>query len=261
MKKVAPRDIFNDANFLKNLAFLTVHMKSGSIKGIDCNIAGDSLLNPGFLSIDPSSGDAFAAYGSFYATETQEHLQLGRPMNSREPFPLFFSDESEGIYDIFYDDGTLRSDIEDIATGDDNCRINLDPKKVMAQSIAMKGIGKLALSAIDRVDDTRNIDFDESKYGRDGIKFRVEDGFFHLDNRNLVSTNMAEIYLRSPVSTSNDDLWPLEFKLGNGDFSRVYDTNGEFSQEFKAMSLTNDIKPEISIPDVENDEPTLRRRI
>lgn len=131
----------------------------------------------------------------------------------------------------------------------------------MAQSIAMKGIGKLALSAIDRVDDTRNIDFDESKYGRDGIKFRVEDGFFHLDNRNLVSTNMAEIYLRSPVSTSNDDLWPLEFKLGNGDFSRVYDTNGEFSQEFKAMSLTNDIKPEISIPDVENDEPTLRRRI
>jgi|TARA_B110000196_G_C21147120_1_gene667275 hypothetical protein len=261
MEKVAPRDIFNDANFLKNLAFLTVHMKSGTIKGIDCNISDDSLLLPGFLSIDPSSGDAFAAYGSFYATETQEHLGLGRPMNSREPFPLFFTDESEGIYDIFYDDGTLRSDIEDIADGDDNCRINLDPQKVMAQSIAMKGIGKLALSAIDRIEDVRNIDFDERKYSKEGIKFSIEDGHFHLENKNLVSTNMAEIYLRSPVSTTNDDLWPLEFKLGNGDFARVYERNGDFSQEFKAMSLGNNIKPDISVPDTESDEPALRRRI
>eukprot|EP00493_Phyllostaurus_siculus_P015866 UN16111 len=47
----------------------------------------------------------------------------------------------------------------------------------------MKGVGKLALSAIDRVEGARNIDFDESKYSKEGIKFSIEDGHFHLETK------------------------------------------------------------------------------
>lgn len=259
MDKVAPRDIFNDANFLKNLAFLTVHMQTGSINGLECNISEDDILSPDFLAIDEGSGDLFAPYGSFYVAETGEQLNLGRPTNSREPFPLFFTDESEGIYDIFYDDGTLRGDIEEILTSDEPSRVNLDPRTIMAQSIAMKGIGKLALNIVDRMSVVAGFGFDQEQYGPEGITLEMERGHFNLKNERLVTFNGQNVELRSPAITSDEDLWPLEFAIGDNSYARVYDKNGDFSPEFLAVSQGNELKPQEPEATYDEQSPRLRR--
>lgn len=244
IRKVAPRDIFNDANYLKNLSFLLAKIKIGELPGLGCSATEKDILSPHFLTIDDSSGDTFSPNGTFFKIDTNESLNLGRPANSRNPFPVFFTDEDYGIYDVFYDDGSLRSDLDDILTSQETFEnLLVKPERVMAQSLAMKGIAKIALTVIDAIDDVRAFNFDEDKYSAKGIAFDHRDGFFYVESEGLLFRDNQAVTLRSPDMTKKDDLWPLEFSVGDEDFARVYNQDGSFNPVFLKETPSQMIMP------------------
>lgn len=115
IKKVAPRDIFNEANFVKNLATLTQAINSGSLPGLGLiynDIQAESMAQ--WFHIDPMDGDMVLdpnAIG-FHHREEGQQFTLKRGMNSRSAYPTFFEDEEYGIHDIFSDEGELLSNIQ-----------------------------------------------------------------------------------------------------------------------------------------------------
>lgn len=118
-KRVIPRDLFNEANLLKCYGALWIALDNA--RGHTAKLGE---LNP----VDPSddySGDAFAiemddATGSISIANipfTVEGLayKLSRPLNSRDPYPLYCADEFDmHEWSVFNDDGTLSAEFLDL---------------------------------------------------------------------------------------------------------------------------------------------------
>ena len=105
--RVAPRDFFNEANYLKCFGQLALHkleMRKGSdLYGFD----EDFYMKHGIeLDQCPMSGALVENSGLFYKERTGERLDLMRPLNSREAWPLYIEGPDDTIY-VFDDDGAL----------------------------------------------------------------------------------------------------------------------------------------------------------
>lgn len=106
--RVIPRDLFNEASLLKCLATLY--------------IALDGMLPNGGFSVedvdrfiveqDPNDGSIYVENVPFYLAG--RHYRLSRPLNSRQPWPLYLTDIFNNDFDpiaVFNNDGTLSDEL------------------------------------------------------------------------------------------------------------------------------------------------------
>lgn len=118
--RVIPRDLFNEASLLKMLGALWIRLEnlhpdySASVPGMgpDANRDhGDDWAGGFEIEQDPASGAIYAV--GFDLLTNGLRYRLERPLNSREPWPLYATDP-EGVRDeieVFDDQGNLSPEI------------------------------------------------------------------------------------------------------------------------------------------------------
>lgn len=98
MKRVLPRDAFNDANMLKCIGKLTMDIEDGVISGLTYEYDGE----PFDIQQDDSSGSTFVANIEFQNSEGRI-IFFRRPLNSREAWPLLmqvgWDGEEQEVFD------------------------------------------------------------------------------------------------------------------------------------------------------------------
>lgn len=99
MVKVAPRDLFNDANLLKCLGHLALKL------GVQYGDERLTLPENYEIEQDPNSGDTYLV-GCWLWSDAGE-WRLRRPYNSREAWPLYAYGLDDQELSVFNDDGTL----------------------------------------------------------------------------------------------------------------------------------------------------------
>lgn len=84
MRRVLPRDAFNDANLLKCIGQLTLLIEDDcpTVRGLSYHYDGE----PFNIQQDESDGSTYVTNVQFWANK--KPVRMVRPMNSREPWPL-----------------------------------------------------------------------------------------------------------------------------------------------------------------------------
>lgn len=102
MRRVLPRDAFNDANLLKCIGQLTMLIEDGddTVKGLSYHYDGE----PFNILQDESDGSTYVENISFWVNK--KPARFVRPMNSREPWPLMMWLGEEDYY-VFSRAGTV----------------------------------------------------------------------------------------------------------------------------------------------------------
>lgn len=101
--RVIPRDLFNEANLLKCFGQLYLCLET-------LNPAGVSLDNDGEpFDIDQNPDDGSLFVRNVVLTVRGETMRLQRPLNSRQPWPLYL-DTGDTEYAVFDDAGKLTSE-------------------------------------------------------------------------------------------------------------------------------------------------------
>lgn len=102
MKRVLPRDAFNDANLLKCIAQLTMLIEDGAkeVEGLSFEYDGE----PFDIQQDASDGSTYVANVQFFVNG--KRVSMRRPLNSREAWPLTMW-LGEGDYYIFGEKGGI----------------------------------------------------------------------------------------------------------------------------------------------------------
>lgn len=113
--RVIPRDLFNEANFLKCLGQLSLLINDGlAPEGLSIQ---HQRPETGFeITIDAGSGDLIMS-NMFLVSQNGCRAWLHRPLNSRDSWPLYIVDwdEDEEIF-VFAADGSLSKEFVDWAT-------------------------------------------------------------------------------------------------------------------------------------------------
>lgn len=112
--RVIPRDLFNEGNLLKCYGQLYIQLEN-------CRLTTDASAKlvdmfdndePFVIEQDQSSGELSIANVRFMVGG--RHVPLRRPLNSREPYPLWadnpFNDEYE-TFEVFDEHGGLHDDM------------------------------------------------------------------------------------------------------------------------------------------------------
>ena len=100
--RVIPRDLFNEANLLKCIGQL--YIKIESIGFTHVAQFSEGHLSHFQIEQDPSDGSIYVANLQFQIGN--RHYHLSRPLNSRQPWPLYASRDDDSI-PVFDEDGTL----------------------------------------------------------------------------------------------------------------------------------------------------------
>lgn len=103
--RVIPRDLFNEANLLKCYGQLALHIHDH--KYTTSPAFADLFADDAFqIEMSMDSGDIFIA--NLPLTIDGQEYELSRPMNSREPWPLWISgDGIEEPFEVFNPDGSI----------------------------------------------------------------------------------------------------------------------------------------------------------
>lgn len=108
--RVIPRDLFNEANLLKCLGQLSIALEN--TPGHHASLSFDHDA-PGW-EIHQSPDDGSISADAVVFEVAQISIRLYRPLNSRQPFPLWVSpSESHGDYEdflVFDQDGQLSAE-------------------------------------------------------------------------------------------------------------------------------------------------------
>ena len=117
-----PRDLFNEANLLKCYGQIYINLESAEMPHVELTGDGEAFA----IEQDYSSGDTYIANVALLIDG--EVCTLRRPLNSREPWPLQFVNDSEEELPLFYKDGTFSQDFIEYAE-------SLAPKKASAAKL------------------------------------------------------------------------------------------------------------------------------
>jgi hypothetical protein len=115
-RRVLPRDLFNEANLLKCLGALWIKIDDRIPEGVSLDWLGDEG-EPFEIEQDRNSG-ALSVY-NLRLTVKGRPVHLSRPLNSRNPWPLYVEpngdDEWFDPVAVFTDDGDLTEEFERLA--------------------------------------------------------------------------------------------------------------------------------------------------
>lgn len=106
-RRVIPRDLFNEANLLKCYGQLWLCLEKLNLADVslDRDVDGD----PFEVWQDEDSGATCIL--NIYLYVRGEVIALHRPLNSREPFPLYATTGEGDEVAVFAADGTLSADM------------------------------------------------------------------------------------------------------------------------------------------------------
>lgn len=100
--RVIPRDLFNEANLLKCLGQLWITLDRTSLPAY---LEGPKPGEPFRIEQDQGDGSIFAA--NVRLLVRGEFWPLYRPLNSRDPWPLWAETPDGETLEVFSDDGEL----------------------------------------------------------------------------------------------------------------------------------------------------------
>lgn len=112
--RVLPRDLFNEASLLKCYGALWIALDNleGAKAGFD-----EEDVNAFEIGQDPNSGALTVANLTFYVRG--ERYYLMRPLNSRNPWPLWLEGDDDSDFDpiaVFDDAGNLSVEMLDLVS-------------------------------------------------------------------------------------------------------------------------------------------------
>jgi len=110
-QRVVPRDLFNEGNLLKCLGKLTLYIQDGYLPRLRLV---ESSLTSGFkVEQNEATGGIFCRNYLLVTPLYNDRLPVfhERPLNSREPWPLFlYLEDLE--FQVFNDDGSLTEEMD-----------------------------------------------------------------------------------------------------------------------------------------------------
>ena len=110
-QRVIPRDLFNEGNLLKCLGKLALNIQDGYLPRLRLT---ESALAPGFkIEQNEATGGIFCRNYRLVAHIYNDRLPVfhERPLNSREPWPLFLYLEDQE-FQVFNHDGSLTEEMD-----------------------------------------------------------------------------------------------------------------------------------------------------
>jgi len=253
MKKIAPRDIFNEANFVKGIAQCLKQLKNGGNPALRLFFDDSPKSLMSLFSICPDDGGLIANIQTIHK-DTYQRFEMKRSMNSRQPYPLYLVCEDDSCHTLLDNNGDWDSESLDLFNDSNSESLNNTPdfENLFDYSLFLKNVGKFALLAIDNT--LPGISFDESAYSDIGhIPFYQQDGYFYIDNTDHPLIDVDDIFgveLRYPDESSSN-LWALEIRMEDNEYYPVFDINGDVQPYIEDQSTrqemdfsTNHIKTE-----------------
>lgn len=227
--RVAPKDIFSEANFLKNIAQMIFLIEQGKIKGVTYNHCFDPANLP-FGSLEHSEEHVLTE-PLFTHTESGTSLELVRPRYSKESWPIYATnDEYEEFY-VFNTDGTLNDEFAQQYCNNETTQ-DIKGESTLLFSVAsfLKCLGKLALNSIPFVDvEYENLWFDEEGYSQENFGFVIDNGYLKPIQKYIKA---YDNYLDLIVPLDTNTAWPLLVLHGDGRTTPVFTHDGMYTKEF-----------------------------
>ena len=94
--RVIPRDLFNEANLLKCLGQLYIQLElKGGHHSWSLNHTGDRF------EIEQDESDGSTSVANFWLSFDGQVYFFNRPLNSREPWPLYVRDTDVAVFDSY----------------------------------------------------------------------------------------------------------------------------------------------------------------
>lgn len=109
-QRVAPRDLFNEANFLKCLGQLSLDVHEGFLPEIYFD--EDEYLDHGSQLTQDEDGNLVLESPLFRFKCGDEELFLYRKLNSRDPWPLMTIDHDGDAIPVFNHDGKVSGEFK-----------------------------------------------------------------------------------------------------------------------------------------------------
>jgi hypothetical protein len=108
--RVIPRDLFNEGNLLKCLGKLALEVDRLNIPYVEISYDGEAFD----IQQDPCDGSIYAA--NVLLRRNRAICSLFRPLNSRDPWPLYLAHRDEEI-PVYTDDGELTPEFLEFLKG------------------------------------------------------------------------------------------------------------------------------------------------
>jgi hypothetical protein len=113
-QRVIPRDLFNDANLLKCYGQIYLNLEILNLPGVvfeqDEEVGDFSIVQC------EDDGSTYISNVTLYVNSYAVYLR--RPMNSREPWPLYATTEEGEELSVFNDDGTFTDEMLSFLKGE-----------------------------------------------------------------------------------------------------------------------------------------------
>lgn len=226
---VAPRDIFNRANFEFNIAKLIRAVQCNVIDNIDFNsVLYENIGLPVEVDVENCM---YLDSGLFCIRSTQEPLLLKRGSNSRSRYSLYIELESYDTIDVFTSTGDISCEfIEYIGKSDASSTSSDSDSFTAAASKAnfLKLIGKVALHSVNEV--LENVCFDEDRYKKEDLLVKVEFGYYEIQKK-IFTVDGADLCLslHKSLTVGNHLVFWHEDKR---EYYKVFDEEGKFTDDF-----------------------------
>jgi len=226
-KKIAPRDVFNTANFLKCIARIVSWIEKGEISNIAFT---PTEINEDWVdfNIDESSGDFIPNKPLFYKVSNGEPINLIRNLNARSAWPVYIVTDDWEEFDIFDIDGDPSAELLTYLGQGETSEHNLS-QAIFDQAMLMKCIAKLSLLCV--VDEKFDfLAFDEDYYSANNIQFE-KDGQYITPTKNFFTLKGEPLYITRTTGTNEDWLMTV-WDEANSTYIKVYDEAAELSSQF-----------------------------
>lgn len=210
MIRVAPRDIFNEANFLKNLAQLVRAVQSGQVSGVQ--IGEFDWCDRATFIDDPDNADWVLQPGLITVPAAGSSARLVRGINSRDPWPMRLVNDDWDEWMVFDEHGAISDEFAQLTTGGERGESAVTHQDLFSASVFMKCFGRVALNSIPGVgDDWPGFGFDEDAFMDEEWGLTRTESYWVLEG-GLAGYKGLALELRGPRVTSEDNLWPLEVR-------------------------------------------------
>ena len=227
--RVAPRDMFSEANFLKCLAQMVKLIESGELKNVTFsgNFAPEHLP----FDMDGSSGDLMLDGDMFCVASSGEPITLFRGSYSKQSWPIHWIDDDEEEYFIFNDDGSLSVEfLERLGEGQITQEVGGQSELMFCTANLLKCMAKLSLDSIPGVNlQFKKMWFNEKLYASQNLSFKEIDGYL-ISEPGYFEANGEPLQLAAKLNSKS--IWPMVILRGNVELLTVFDENGEYTSEF-----------------------------
>lgn len=113
-QRVIPRDLFNDANLLKCYGQIYINLEP---LDVDAKLVERGDMRGFHIERDDSSGATFVA--NVHLIVRGQPVRLERPMNSRQPYPLYMVTEDYEEITVFEQSGQFSAEFVAFLEGSD----------------------------------------------------------------------------------------------------------------------------------------------